>query len=85
MQNLRMIGWPQVAFAATRPFIKSIVIVLVSFNCSFAFADDYLLTIAGGYEPTGNQASLEANVLFFQQVVHERYEVTVEHMIFFAA
>jgi len=30
-------------------------------------AKDYLLTIGGGYEPAGNQASIEANVLFFQR------------------
>ena len=47
-------------------------------------AKDYLLTIGGGYEPAGNQASLEANVLFFQQVVSEQFPPTVEHQIFFA-
>ncbi len=47
-------------------------------------AKDYLLTIGGGYEPAGNQASLEANVLFFQQVVSEQFPTTVDHQIFFA-
>ncbi|WP_390620382.1 hypothetical protein [Stieleria varia] len=32
-------------------------------------ADDYFLTIGGGYAPSGNQVSLENNVLFFQRVL----------------
>ncbi|MCA9189787.1 MAG: hypothetical protein R3E01_00290 [Pirellulaceae bacterium] len=35
-------------------------------------ARDYVLTIAGGYRKEGNQASLEANVLFFQQILREQ-------------
>ena len=30
------------------------------------FATDYFVTIGGGYNPSGNQASLEANIIFFQ-------------------
>jgi hypothetical protein len=47
-------------------------------------ATDYFLTIAGGYSPSGNQASLEANVLFFQQVLSERHAGPHRHSIFFA-
>ena len=48
------------------------------------FCKDYLLTIGGGYAPSGNQASLEANVVFFQQVVRDRHTATTEHLIYFA-
>lgn len=47
-------------------------------------AADYFLTIAGGYSPTGNQASLEANVLFFQQVLQEKHPGKPVHDILFA-
>lgn len=49
-----------------------------------ACATDYFLTIAGGYSPTGNQASLEANVIFFQQLLVERHPGDRRHEIFFA-
>lgn len=45
---------------------------------------DYILTIAGGYNPSGNQASLEANVIFFQQVLRERHQGSKVHEIYFA-
>ena len=48
------------------------------------YANDYLLTIGGGYEPAGNQASLEANVLFFQQIVNQQLPHAAQHQIFFA-
>jgi len=47
-------------------------------------AKDHLLTIGGGYSPTGNQASLEANVIFYQQLVSQSYSTPVEHLIYFA-
>ena len=49
-----------------------------------AQATDYFVTIGGGYNPNGNQASLEANVLFFQQVLRERHRGTRIDSIFFA-
>ena len=39
--------------------------------CGDARAADYVLTIGGGYSPSGNQASLENNVLYFQRVLEE--------------
>ncbi len=47
-------------------------------------ANDYVVTIGGGYEPAGNQASLEANVLFFQKLVEEHLPETSQHQVFFA-
>ncbi len=47
-------------------------------------AADYFLTIGGGYSPTGNQASLEANVVFFQQILDEKHRQSRSHDIYFA-
>lgn len=47
-------------------------------------AADYLLTIGGGYNPQGNQASLEANVIFFQTIVREQHRGQPTHEVFFA-
>lgn len=47
-------------------------------------ATDYFLTIGGGYNRTGNQASLEANVVFFQQVVADKHRGTRRHDVYFA-
>ena len=45
---------------------------------------DYFLTIGGGYNRSGNQASLEANVLFFQQVLKDKHSQQPEHTVYFA-
>jgi len=47
-------------------------------------ATDYFLTIGGGYDRSGNQASLEANVVFFQQLLSEKHHGARRHDIFFA-
>lgn len=47
-------------------------------------AADYYLTIAGGYDRSGNQASLEANVLFYQQILVDRHQTPAQHEIYFA-
>jgi len=70
------------------PAIRALVLFAIGFTATYwetsVSGKDYLLTIGGGYEPAGNQASLEANVLFFQEVVTEKYPGGVEHQIFFA-
>lgn len=54
-------------------------------SCSSSLsATDYFLTIGGGYNPSGNQASLEANVVFFQDVLKEKHRGGMHHDIFFA-
>ena len=47
-------------------------------------AKNHFLTIGGGYLPSGNQASLERNVLYFQRTLNDRFESDIEHDIFFA-
>jgi hypothetical protein len=49
-----------------------------------ATAEDYFLTIGGGYSREGNQASLEKNVLFFQRVLKEHNYPPTRHSVFFA-
>ncbi len=46
-------------------------------------ATDFILTIGGGYRPESNQASLEANVLFFEQVLQAQHTGTRTQDIFF--
>jgi hypothetical protein len=59
------------------------VLIIQSFS-GRAQADDYFLTIGGGYSPTGNQISLERNVLLFQQFVQEQYPSGARHDVFFS-
>ena len=47
-------------------------------------ADDFVLILGGGYNPTGNQASLEENVLFFQQLLKEKHTGAYHSEIYFA-
>ena len=49
-----------------------------------AYSRDYFLTIAGGYAPQGNQASLEANVLFFQRLLSTKQLSSATHKVYFA-
>ncbi len=62
--------------------------LMVSLGClliaSEATALDHFLTIGGGNNPSGNQVSLEKNVLMFRQFLVERYPQGVPHDIFFA-
>jgi hypothetical protein len=71
-----------------RRLFQSFLLVAVALVSAFSGPDvlaiDYLMTIGGGYEPAGNQASLEANVLFFQQLVDEQFPRTTQHQVFFA-
>ncbi len=47
-------------------------------------AADYFLTIGGGYEPSGNQISLEKNVQYFQRTLHRLGHDPANHWILFA-
>ena len=59
--------------------------LMILAGCSHSLcATDYFLTIGGGYNPEGNQASLEANVIFFQRVLDEKHGGSRLHDIFFA-
>ena len=49
-----------------------------------ALATDYFITLGGGPSREENQASLEANVLFFKQVIKDKHSEPFRHDIFFA-
>ena len=47
-------------------------------------AEDVFLTIGGGYNPSGNQVSLEKNAQLFQRILTETYPDGVQHDVYFA-
>jgi hypothetical protein len=47
-------------------------------------ATDYFLTISGGYSREANQASLEANVQFFRQILKDKHPEPFHHDVYFA-
>ncbi|MBX3414005.1 MAG: caspase family protein [Pirellulales bacterium] len=49
-----------------------------------AQAEDHILTIGGGYSPTGNQVSLEKNVLYFRRMLEDLGLSGLHHDVFFA-
>lgn len=53
-------------------------------SASRAVAEDHILTIGGGYSPTGNQVSLEKNVLYFRRMLEDLGLAAVHHDVFFA-
>ncbi len=53
-------------------------------SASQVVAKDYFFTIGGGYNPTGNQVSLEKNVIFMQSVLAEKRPDHPPHDIYFA-
>lgn len=66
--------------------LKLVLIGLLASLCigpSIGLSRDYFLTIAGGYAPQGNQASLEANVLFFQRLLSTK-QLSGTHKVYFA-
>ncbi|HVX10891.1 MAG TPA: hypothetical protein VHC22_06905 [Pirellulales bacterium] len=66
----------------------SATLLLISIGCLSGsqplLATDYFLTIGGGYDRSGNQASLEANVVFFQRLLSDRHRGSRRHDIYFA-
>ena len=50
-------------------WLHVIWILAVGVPCASVWADEYFLTIGGGYSPSSNQVSLEKNVLYFRRVL----------------
>ncbi|MCR9117590.1 MAG: hypothetical protein NXI22_11650, partial [bacterium] len=57
---------------------------LAVFAPSANFAADHFLVLGGGYNPSGNQISLEKNVLFFERLLSENYSDNVACDLLFA-
>ncbi|MCC9658598.1 hypothetical protein LOC70_22555 [Rhodopirellula sp. JC737] len=53
-------------------------------SSSATHARDYVLTIGGGYSPSGNQASLENNVVFSQRVLRDQTLSADQNVVFFS-
>jgi hypothetical protein len=70
----------------TRFLIAVMSLVAASWlgNSPAGVAKDYFLTIGGGYDVTGNQLSLEKNVLFQQAILAERRPDNPPREIWFA-
>ena len=64
--------------------VRLLCLVTMTLTGTTLWATDYFLTIGGGYNPTGNQASLEANVLFFQQILVDKHRGHRSHDVYFA-
>ena len=62
----------------------SLVLAAVAVATCPAHAEDYFLTIGGGYSPTGNQVSLEKNVQLFRKLLSEEYPQGVSHDVYFS-
>ena len=66
----------------TRPLLALAAALNVS--ASAAVAKDHVLTIGGGYSPSGNQISLERNVIFFNKLLAEQLPSGTAHDLYFA-
>jgi hypothetical protein len=69
-----------------RNSVRSLLLVATAWLLSarLALATDYFITLGGGYSREENQASLEANVLFFKQIIKDKHPQPFRHDIFFA-
>lgn len=62
----------------------SLVLAAVVVATLPAHAEDYFLTIGGGYSPMGNQISLEKNVHLFRKLLSEQYPQGAPHDVYFS-
>ncbi|TWT78846.1 hypothetical protein CA13_02430 [Planctomycetes bacterium CA13] len=69
-----------------RPVFRflSLICVIVFAGSSQLLAREFFLTIGGGYSPTGNQASLEKNVLLFRRTIEHQGIVPFRNDTFFS-
>ena len=66
------------------PILRHLLLGLLFCVTPNAHARDFFLTLGGGYSPQGNQASLEANVLFFQRLLSQPQVTVASHKVYFA-
>jgi len=64
--------------------IVALGLLIACLSTTRSYARDYYLTIGGGYAPSGNQVSLERNVLYFQRILGEPENEQFRHDIFFS-
>src|SRR3954447_20239671 len=68
----------------TRILLSACLLCLISLP-SGAAARDFFLTIGGGHSRDSNQASLEKNVLFYQQLLKEQNVPAAQQSFYFAS
>lgn len=61
-----------------------VAIFLFVFLPEVQSSQDHFLVIGGGYSPSGNQVSLEKNVIFFRKLLSEKYSTEKDHDLYFA-
>jgi hypothetical protein len=74
----------RIVLLSTRQNIGVLAGAIVATCALQLHASDQVLTIGGGYSPSGNQVSLEKNVLFFQRVLRNLGLGGVPHHILFS-
>jgi hypothetical protein len=66
-------------------FISSVVLLmLITMLALSAAAKDVFITIGGGYDPSGNQVSLEKNAIFVQNLLSEKLGENDQQEIYFS-
>jgi hypothetical protein len=65
-------------------FVATLSMSFIAATAACCEAKDYFLTIGGGYDPSGNQISLEKNVLFQQSVLASKRPDKPLHEVWFA-
>src|SRR4249920_2751269 len=68
-----------------RNLISATLLGIFAFVSTGAAARDFFLTIGGGHSRDSNQASLEKNVLFYEQLLKEQNVPAAQQSIYFAA
>jgi hypothetical protein len=68
-----------------RTLISASLLCVLSLVSTGAVARDFFLTIGGGHSRDSNQASLEKNVLFYEQLLKEQNVPAAQQSIYFAA
>lgn len=66
------------------PGLIGAAVILIGTLTPQVDARDHFLVLGGGYSPTGNQVSLERNVLFFRKMIAERFQEDTSVDLLFA-
>lgn len=63
---------------------KLLAVCIIVLSTVSVQARNFVLTIGGGYSPSGNQVSLEKNVLLFNRILDDYEDQIHQHDVFFA-
>ena len=68
-----------------RTFVSASLLCALSLVSGGAVARDFFLTIGGGHSRDSNQASLERNVIYYEQLLKEQNVPAAQQSVYFAA